>query len=127
VDALHRADIIHQRERNSIFEWDLGSTQNRGVMNWFEAYQELSKKTGTQFIFILMTSSIEPRPSPNFEAEFEQITGFKLITLDPEIYSSLAYDGRRDSSHVNAKGRDIFLPWLIPQIQEKCTQKEGCL
>lgn len=107
-------------------KWDLSAPEEAGFMRWMEAYRSLSKKHGVEFFFLLMSGMTELLPAEGMEEAFEKATGMHLITLPEDMQRKLSPGGRRDTSHINKIGRDVFLPWLIKRIDEKCTRPDGC-
>lgn len=127
VDILDRAATRFETVSRTTLDWDLTQPAEDGFLRWMTAYRALSEASGTQVMFLLVTATTEPLPAADMESRFEEATGLALITLDPALHARLSADGKRDASHMNAAGREEFLPWLITRIEEKCSQPEGCL
>ncbi|KIC40946.1 hypothetical protein RA28_21420 [Ruegeria sp. ANG-S4] len=108
-------------------DWELSDPRQEGLRRWIAAFKELSNRTGTDIIFLSITATWEPLPEKGLELEFEAETGMPLIVLDRELHRKLVEDGKRDESHMNQAGREIFLPWLVSRIEEKCSRSDGCL
>lgn len=125
IDRLLEGYRAYQREQGAL-HWDLSAPESRGFLWQMQAYKNLAEQHNVQIIFIIMTAADERLPPPGFEQAFERITQMKLITLDKDIQNALSMDGRRDQSHINHAGREIFIPWLIEKIESKCIKAEGC-
>ena len=126
VEILADADDKFEQQLGQTFDWDLSASQEDGFAVWIDAYKRLADENKFQIMFLLFSATTEPLPSLATEQKFADIFGVPIITLDNEIHASLSKDGKRDASHINAKGREIFLPWLIERIEEKCTRPDGC-
>lgn len=126
IDGLDKAEVKYRQAIGQHLDWDLSSELAGGFLRWMDAFRGLEQEHDFELFFLLMTGFSEPLPSPAFEGTFEDVTGHKLITLDQDIHARLAEMGRRDSSHINEMGRDMFLPWLIEKIDDKCDRQDGC-
>lgn len=126
VDQIWEGYRLHQKSKAATLQWDLTAPDGRGFLRQIAEFKKLSEHYGMPVIFILMTGSGEPLPERDFDLRFESVTGMKLIILDEHIQAALTMGGRRDRSHINHKGREMFLPWLIDQIEKKCHSSKGC-
>lgn len=120
------AENIQTVAEKTNLNWDISSPREAGSMRWIEAYRSLSQKYNVEFFFIVLSGMGEPLPTEGTEEAFASSTGMHLITLTPDLQRQLSPAGRRDISHINKAGREIFLPWLIKRIDEKCTRPDGC-
>lgn len=127
VTKLNRAETQRQSLGDRKLTWDLTGSDQDGFARWMDAYRAVAERSGTQVMFVLVSASSEPLPDPAIEQEFEALFGIPLITLDQDLHNELAIMGRRDASHINAPGREIFIPWLTAQIEAKCSRPDGCL
>ncbi len=126
VLALDQAAKIYESVSNKTAEWDLTDPGHDGLKRWIAAFKDLSRESNTEIIFLLITATAEPLPAPELEREFEAETGMPLIIFDEELHKKLVENGKRDNSHMNQAGREIFLPWLVSRIEEKCSRSDGC-
>lgn len=108
-------------------EWDIDQSLSKELGIWVNVFKELEDRYDTQVIFLLMTASNEPLPHPNFSDEFYERTGIHLITLPPDLHAQLITEGKRDLTHLVPEGREIFLPWLVKEIRERCLDSSQCL
>ena len=126
IVALNNAEQRYQARRGQPLEWDLDAPEEQAVLTWVRASQAIADQHDTALFFILMTGTSEYLPDSALPEIFRQKTGSELIVFDAQIHQQLASDGKRDSSHINAAGRDIFLPWLVDQIAKNCPRQDGC-
>ncbi|MFK7763596.1 MAG: hypothetical protein AB8B62_10055 [Roseobacter sp.] len=126
IPALERADDAYAKASQSVLDWDVTRDDHAGFLRWMMAFRSLQEQTGTQVMFLLMTATSEPLPPKTFADQFLETTGMELIVLDTEIQAVLAEGGRRDASHLNAAGRAVFIPWLVPEVEAKCQRPDGC-
>lgn len=124
--ALEGAQRKYFEKSGQFLEWNLKSKEEQAVLKWATESKKLADEHGTDLFFILMTGTGESLPEPQFALNFKELTGVDLIVFSPEIHQKLSESGRRDGNHLNAEGRDIFLPWLIDQIAAKCKNPKGC-
>lgn len=130
VPVLERAFSRYEERKeleSHVLKWDLTSSNQEGFLRWMRAYKELSQEYDFEIFFILMTGMADKLPPVDLETRFENATGMPLIAFDKNIHAAISPDGRRDGSHINKVGRDIFLPWLIGRIEDKCRSETGCL
>ncbi len=126
IEGLNVADVKYRTMGDRRLEWDLSLEEEQGFLKWMDAFHDLKAAHDFELFFLVMTGMSEPLPPPGFETDFRQATGHKLIVLDDAIQAKLSNMGRRDSSHINEKGRDMFLPWLIDRIDAGCERPDGC-
>ena len=126
VDVLDRGLSTFNKISGIRKDWNLDASNEEGFLQWMKHFHRLSTKTNTQIIFLLLTATNEYLPKSKVENNFFNKTQMQLITLSPEIHAMLSPWGKRDNSHLNEKGREIFIPWLVEQIENKCMRKDGC-
>ena len=124
--ALEGAQQKFDEKSGQFLDWELKSKEEQAVLSWAIESKELTDQHGTELFFILMTGTGQSLPVPQLALNFKELTGVDLIVFSPEIHQKLSKSGRRDGNHLNAEGRDIFLPWLIDQIAAKCKNPKGC-
>lgn len=127
IEALNAADAIYEQMAGRWLDWDLSHEREDGFLKWMAAFRALEEKHDFELFFLLMTGTSEPLPVPGFDETFKGVTGHELITLDENIHATLSKMGKRDSSHINETGREVFIPWLIERIDERCERPDGCL
>lgn len=126
IEALSNADLRYRSRLGQPLYWDLDAPSEQAVLSWVRASQAIAEEHDTALFFILMTGTSEYLPAPSIVETFRDRTGAELIVFSPDIHMRLAEGGKRDSIHMNAVGRAIFLPWLVEQIEERCTKEDSC-
>lgn len=108
-------------------DWDITAPEEQFNRTYIRQISDLAEANGAQAIFLRLQGTGEPIPEPGVSDRFRDATGAELITYDAQLEERMASIGRRDRSHINALGRETFLPWLIDRIRAVCRQDDGCL
>jgi hypothetical protein len=124
--AYNRYEVYQNNEFEPPLDWDFSKIGEASQIEWVRKINTLASKQGTQVFFLVISSGKERLPSPETAALFKKATGSTLLYFDKELYSVLSENGMRDFQHLNIVGRNIFIPWLIDEVTENCTRKDGC-
>lgn len=128
LDQLARYQELSDRAaRNGPLKWDIAGPKEAFTRTYVEAFLDLADAYDTQVIFHYLSRAGTTPPTQEFADVFYQTTGARLIVQPPELAAKIDRVGRRDGTHINAHGRETYLPWLIGEIQTNCENPRGCL
>lgn len=126
LKAMSDAEAARAELEGHALQWNLSDPLEQNLLGSVRRMKKLADQHDVELIYILMSATSDPLPDKSIEAAFFEATDVKLITFDEEIHTWLAENGRRDRSHINRAGREVFTPWLIDKISAVCARPEGC-
>ncbi len=127
LDRLLDAESRVEKMSTQIREWDPTSLENRFTLHFIKRIQSLAASKDTAVFFLFLYRTGKPFLPDGLSERFKMETGAELLIPPRDMVSQLAIDGRRDPTHMNSKGRALFLPWMIAEIKSRCPRADGCL
>jgi hypothetical protein len=128
VDHLARREELTERvRRRGPLQWDISGSEDSFTRTYIAALNDLAETYDTQVMFLHLNRAGKSSPPPEFADAFHAATGARLLIPPSDLMAEMDRIGRRDLTHINAHGRETFLPWLISEVQARCENPEGCL
>jgi len=108
-------------------DWDFSNKADKFSATYVEAFRKTAHKNNIALFFMYLNRTTDPLPTPQAVTAFEKRFGVPLLVMPDDLAVQLAKMGTRDTTHIYKPGREIFLPWFIKAVRDKCPPDRDCL
>ncbi len=114
--SLQSLELSAEPSLHRSLDWNFGSFSQAYHDRFVKAFVDLAHDHDVELYFIYLPRTDQPRPDPVVFDQFYDRYGVQLIMPPEHIRARLSYSGRRDGTHMTARGRIYFLPWLLDAL-----------
>lgn len=116
-----------QSENVNKFNWSLAAAEQKFTEVLVREFVRVARSNDVNLFFLFVARATQAVPEAAASEAFEAKFGVPLLIPPDEIVMKIARMGTRDITHIYEPGRDIYLPWLIDEIENKCPAGKHCL